>query len=241
MTNRFKEGDIVKVTRKKDPLGGVPWPARMTDTINQVGKVLGLSLSGNTSVEFDGGEAWSYHPDSLELVSVASVRSTEPIKTGQFVEVTTYGSVYQGKQGRIVDREINPERWGIYFPSEDVVRYFYTSELRNVKPPSFEGSPTATPIISKEPVMPQLTPYPTTQENNMSSVDSKQAVQQVTFIFGQDAANVTDSAVFELIRKLEGEIANLDAIKNKPAKLKAEIANKKAQIDELVKFVDNRT
>jgi hypothetical protein len=240
MTTRFKEGDIVKVTRKKNPLGGVSWPNQMDGTINKVGKVLGFSPSGNTSVEFSTYEIWSYHPDSLEIVSGASVRSTEPINTGQFVEVTTYGSVYQGKQGRIVDREISPERWGVYFPSEDVVRYFYASELCVVpeKPPSFEGSP----VISKEPAMPQLTPYPTTQESNMTtSVDSKQAVQQVTFIFGQDAAVVTDGAIFELIRKLEGEIANLDAIKNKPAKLKEEIKTKQMQINELVKFVDNRT
>ena len=81
---------------------------------------------------------------------------------------------------------------------------------------------------------------PQESDQIMPTVDNKVAIQQVTFIYGNDAANVTDDNVFEMIRTLEAKIESSDKIKNKPKKLKTQIEKYKAEIDELVKFVDGR-
>ena len=78
------------------------------------------------------------------------------------------------------------------------------------------------------------------REKTMTTVDSSKAVQQVTFIYGIDAANVTDDNIFEMVRALESKIDNSEKIKNKPKKLKAQIEAYKAEINELVNFVDAR-
>ena len=79
-----------------------------------------------------------------------------------------------------------------------------------------------------------------TEESEQIMVDSSKAVEQVTFIYGTTAANVTDDNIFEMIRVLESKIENSSKIKNKPKKLETQIESYKAEIDELVKFVDAR-
>jgi hypothetical protein len=286
---QFQVGDLVKVLYRSDfPKGsGVTWVSDMDKAIGKYMRVKFTYTNGDIQLE----DGFVYPATSLQKANPPPHKPIADFTIGQYVEVVTYGSVYQGKSGKIVDRETSPERWGVYFVAEDVTRYFYASELRNVKPPEFQvgdsveiidptskffaywgtvteqfgtnlrvsiprddGPPysllynpeelklissTATPVINQENEMsyPQGASEPKLM---VSSVDPKKPVQQVTYVFGIDAANVSDSAIFEHIRRLEGEIANLDAIKNKPAKLKAEIASKKAQIDELVSFVDER-
>ncbi len=61
-----------------------------------------------------------------------------------------------------------------------------------------------------------------------------------TLINGQDAANLTDTAIYNLIADQEKAITDLEAIKNKPKKLVAEIAKRKAGIQALVDFLDSK-
>ena len=66
------------------------------------------------------------------------------------------------------------------------------------------------------------------------------AVEAKFDLFGVPSDELTDSAIFGIIKKLEDQIAKHDEIKAKPAKLKAEITKLEGQIKELVAFVDNR-
>ena len=61
-----------------------------------------------------------------------------------------------------------------------------------------------------------------------------------TLVNGTDISKLSDSQVYEMIRQAENEIANLEAIKNKPARLKAEIEKLQAGIDALVAAMNAR-
>ena len=66
------------------------------------------------------------------------------------------------------------------------------------------------------------------------------AVEKKVFIFGTPAELVTDEKIYEHIQRLEREISGLNAVGNKPKKLKEKIAGLEADIKSLVDFVDNR-
>ena len=71
-------------------------------------------------------------------------------------------------------------------------------------------------------------------------VNAKTAVSQVTYIFGVDAANVSDTAIFEHIRNIENEIKSLEAIKAAPVALMKRIDEMYKDIEALVKFSNDR-
>ena len=68
----------------------------------------------------------------------------------------------------------------------------------------------------------------------------KPAVDNRPYIFGVPESELTDATIFSMIKQLEDRISDHDEIKNKPKKLKDEIAKLEGQIKELVDFVDNR-
>lgn len=61
-----------------------------------------------------------------------------------------------------------------------------------------------------------------------------------TLINDQDAKMYSDAELYELIRKEEVKIEELDKIKNKPKKLVVEIEKRKTGIKALVEFMDSR-
>ncbi len=68
-----------------------------------------------------------------------------------------------------------------------------------------------------------------------------QAIVQVrTFVNGVDASTLSDDQVFKTIGNLEGEIAKLEAIQNKPKALTARIEKFKQDIQDPVDLLDER-
>ena len=64
--------------------------------------------------------------------------------------------------------------------------------------------------------------------------------QTKTLINGTDAATLTDSFIFDLISQKEQQMAKLSSINNKPEKLNKLLNDIQAEINDLVKYVDNR-
>lgn len=71
-------------------------------------------------------------------------------------------------------------------------------------------------------------------------VKNMKAIETKVFVYGTDAATLSDDDLFGRIAGIEAEIRNLEAIENKPEKLKAKIDSMKADIAGLVKLVDER-
>lgn len=80
----------------------------------------------------------------------------------------------------------------------------------------------------------------TIPETAMSTTPAIPAIETRTFIFGDNAANMTDEQIFAGIAKIEAEIKKLDGVENKPKKLQAKIDAMKADIAKLVEYVDAR-
>lgn len=76
------------------------------------------------------------------------------------------------------------------------------------------------------------------KEITMSTSDKEITVTTQVLINGVPAKGFTDAQIYDLIAQQEGKIAELDAIKNKPKRLKEEIAKRQAGIDALVKHLD---
>lgn len=92
---------------------------------------------------------------------------------------------------------------------------------------------------------------PTPMENNMAiaapspSLNNQPSfevpvIEHRTYIRGQDSRALTDDQIFNIIGNLEYTMKELRGIKHKPQKLKAKIESIKAEIAELVAFVDAR-
>ena len=77
----------------------------------------------------------------------------------------------------------------------------------------------------------------TTEETTM---EKNAPIETKTFIFGADAANMTDAQIFTQIGKIEREIATLDQIQHKPKKLSARIEELRADVVKLAEYVDAR-
>lgn len=78
------------------------------------------------------------------------------------------------------------------------------------------------------------------EENKMSSIDNKKAVQTITYVYGNDTAEMKDADYYVIIRGLEKEIKDLDGIENKPKKLIATIAEKQEAINSIVALMDSK-
>lgn len=74
----------------------------------------------------------------------------------------------------------------------------------------------------------------------MESAQMHANIETKTFINGTEAANMTDSQIFQRIAKLEGEIKALEDIKTKSVKKNEAIEALKADIKAMVDYVDNR-
>jgi hypothetical protein len=74
------------------------------------------------------------------------------------------------------------------------------------------------------------------KETTMSSIN----VTTPVLVNGTDISKLSDGAVYEMIRQAEAEIANLESIKNKPVRLKAEVEKLQAGINDLVKAMNAR-
>lgn len=87
--------------------------------------------------------------------------------------------------------------------------------------------PTEQPITETQPIEELTMTTPANIENKI-------------LIQGQDAANLSDDQIFDLIAKLEGQQARLKSIDNKPKKLTAKIEALSNDIALLVEYVDGR-
>lgn len=85
-----------------------------------------------------------------------------------------------------------------------------------------------------KPVATHATSNELTGEITMAAIETK------TFIFGVDAANVSDAKIFEHIVRIEGEINHLKSIEHKPAALTRRIDELTTDIMALVDFSNNR-
>lgn len=82
-------------------------------------------------------------------------------------------------------------------------------------------------------------PQPT-KETIMTAVTSIIDITTKTFANGLDISTMKDSDIYSMIASQEGEIEKLEAIKNKPKRLVAEIEKRKAGIKSLVDYLDSR-
>lgn len=65
-------------------------------------------------------------------------------------------------------------------------------------------------------------------------------IENQTLVNGQNIKNLTDDQLFDLIAKEEAAIKALRAIENKPQKLKDRINKMQADIEHLIKLIDER-
>lgn len=61
-----------------------------------------------------------------------------------------------------------------------------------------------------------------------------------TFANDMDISKMSNAQIYDLIKQQEADIAGLEAIKAKPKKLLAEIAERQAGIDALVAYLDSQ-
>jgi hypothetical protein len=83
-------------------------------------------------------------------------------------------------------------------------------------------------------------PTPTALKENTMPINAEAPVSTVTYIYGVDAANVNDAAIFEHIRVIENDIKSLEAIKTRPVALDKRIDELYKDIEALVKFSNDR-
>lgn len=83
-------------------------------------------------------------------------------------------------------------------------------------------------------------PNPDPQEEPTMSASTPKTIETRILIQGEDASQLSDGAIFTLIAKLEAQAEKLGAIKAKPKKLEAAIAEIQADIAKLCNYVDTR-
>lgn len=110
---------------------------------------------------------------------------------------------------------------------EGALRYLYSqnSKISFFRETEFRKSPP--------------TPFPTTYiddtgEPIMNNIETK------TFIRGAEASSMSDSDIFRLIAKLEGEVDTLGKIKVKSVKVAKAIADLNEDVQKLVEYLDSR-
>jgi hypothetical protein len=72
------------------------------------------------------------------------------------------------------------------------------------------------------------------------SMSNKITIEVKTFVNGVEGSTLTDAAIFNKIAAIEVEIEKLEAIKRKPKKLVALIAEMQADVEKLADYVDKR-
>lgn len=82
------------------------------------------------------------------------------------------------------------------------------------------------------------TPTPTTQPTEETTMTAN--IETKTLVSGNDFALMSDTQIFSQIAQWEERIDKLNRIKNKPKKLVTVIEGLQADIDKLVKLVDER-
>lgn len=85
---------------------------------------------------------------------------------------------------------------------------------------------------------PEVTTF--TEVLPMAAIINIPAVETKTFVYGQDASQVSDATIFNTIANLEKEIESLGKIENKLKALVKRIEDLKADIAALVKLSDDR-
>lgn len=75
------------------------------------------------------------------------------------------------------------------------------------------------------------------KENVMAT---EKNIETLVMIQGENAASKSDTQLYQLIAKLEGQIKTLTAIENKPKKLQKTLAELQRDIDQIVAYVDSR-
>ncbi len=78
------------------------------------------------------------------------------------------------------------------------------------------------------------------KETTMSKTTEIIKIETKTLVNGVDIATMENSQIYSLIASQEAEIAELEKIKNKPKKLKAEIEKRQEGIDALVAHLDSK-
>jgi hypothetical protein len=226
-SNKFSVGDKVWVTHKtKNRHFG--WDPKMDDTVGKQFRVK-IIYENNSGVALSND--WAY---PVECLSHEDPNIDKPIfKIGSRVRVTEKQHMYYGAVGTITNiYTAVKETFEVTLDvplNADVDKIYYCREIFEL---IFEDSSVINPqpieIIPEEPSM------------SLTSVDVTKAVQVVPFIYGRDATVVTDEEIYKHIRKLEDDIAHYKSLKNQPKKLKARLESMQADIDALVKFVDER-
>lgn len=80
----------------------------------------------------------------------------------------------------------------------------------------------------------------TEKDIDMTTIDKTTPVQNITYIFGVPADQVTDEQLWGHIGNLESQISQLQGIENKPKSLLARIEKLNANIKELVALADSK-
>jgi len=76
----------------------------------------------------------------------------------------------------------------------------------------------------------------TTQENTMASIE----IKNITFINNTDVTTLTDEQLIDAIKKLEAEIADLQAVKTNSTKIKDKIGTLQDTLAKVVAILDAR-
>jgi hypothetical protein len=209
----FKVGDKVMVNDSNS-------------TFNNLIGTIKQAYQGSALVEIQKyGDAYYFAPSKLVVLNNLE------FKIGSRVRIAEKQHMYYGAVGTITNiYTAVKETFEVTLDvplGAGVDKFYYCREIFEL---IFEDSTT----INPQPI--EIIP----EEPSMSSVDATKAVQVVPFIYGRDATVVTDEEIYKHIRKLEDDIAHYKSLKNQPKKLKARLESMQADIDALVKFVDER-
>lgn len=118
------------------------------------------------------------------------------------------------------------ERWSI--PQDEANKYAHDPTIwSHLQPPQ-----------PKESSMPVLFSTPDLQLKEPQAMTIK--ITTKTFANDMDVSKMSNAQIYDLIKQQEADIAGLEAIKAKPKKLLAEIAERQAGIDALVAYLDSQ-
>lgn len=132
-------------------------------------------------------------------------------------------------------------------PALGVVARLIKAGLIKETPAGVYEVASLTPRPDPLPSSPDFSDIKDAREMQAANSDAKCAnttsaanIETLTLIGGINAATVSDDSIFHRIAQLESEIETLSAIKTKPKKLEAKIKGLQADIQALVKYVDER-
>lgn len=186
-------------------------------------------------------------PKLLKLVeSICACREFRQFEQQYRVCKTREGSSVGPQRRNVIDWGISNNKCTyVSLPQKmELERYF--NDLFGLCPYGLEDNPVTTIAQPEEPSNIEITnheflinqlPKETIMPTNQSVVS---LVSNVTFIGDKPATNFTDAEIFNMIANREQKIETLNKIQNKPKKLTQAIEAIQADIDALVKLVDER-